>query len=99
PAESDERIWEYFATASMPDPEHVRRVLDVLGDGAEPVPVPALESATGIRRGRLDALLRVVAVDGAVERTSSGWVTTGVPYVFDAAKWAEICAVRAAEAD
>ena len=99
PAESDERIWEYFATASMPDPEQVRRVLDVLGDVGEPVTVPALESATGIRRGRLDALLRVVAVDGAVERTSSGWVATGVPYVFDAAKWAEIRAVRAAEAD
>ena len=99
PAESDERIWEYFATASMPDPEQVRRVLDVLGDVGEPVSVPALESATGIRRGRLEALLRVVAVDNAVERTGSGWVATGTPYVFDAAKWAEIRAVRAAEAD
>jgi ATP-dependent DNA helicase RecQ len=99
PAESDERIWEYFATASMPDPEQVRKVLDVLGDVGEPVTVPALESATGVRRGRLEALLRVVAVDGAVERTSAGWVATGTPYVFDAAKWAEIRAVRAAEAD
>ena len=99
PAESDERIWEYFATASMPDPEQVRRVLDVLGDVGEPVSVPALESATGIRRGRLEALLRVVAVDDAVERTSGGWVATGTPYVFDAAKWAEIRAVRTAEAD
>ena len=81
PAETDERIWEYFATASMPDPEQVHRVLEVAADVGEPVTVPALESATGVRRGRLEALLRVVAVDGAVERVRSGWVATGTPYV------------------
>jgi ATP-dependent DNA helicase RecQ len=99
PAETDERIWKYFATASVPDPEQVRRVLDVLGDVGEPVTIPALEAATGIRRSRLEGLLRVVAVDGAVERVGSGWVATGAPYVFDWGKWAEVRAVRAAEAD
>jgi ATP-dependent DNA helicase RecQ len=99
PAESDERIWEYFATASVPDPDHVAAVLDTFDRVGEPMSVPALESQTGVRRGRLDALLRVVAVDGAVERTSEGWIATGTPYVFDTEKWAQIRAVRAAEAD
>lgn len=99
PAETDERIWEYFATASIPDPEHVRKVLDVLGEVGEPVSVPTLENATGVRRGRLESLLKVVAVDGAVERVGSGWVTTGEPYVHDGEKWAEIRRLRGIEAD
>ncbi len=32
PSEGDERIWEYFATAGIPDEQQVERVLDVLGD-------------------------------------------------------------------
>ncbi len=99
PAETDERIWEYFATAAVPDPVNVGPVLDALDGAAEPMSVPALESATGLRRGRLESMLRVIAVDGAVERTQGGWIATGVPYVYDTEKWDGIRAVRKAEAD
>ena len=98
-AESDERIWEYFATAAIPDPRNVTPVLDALTHEGGPLSVPALEALTGIRRGRLEALLKVIAVDGAVERTTGGWIATGEPYVFDAEKWAAIRATRQAEAD
>ncbi|MFL6063425.1 MAG: RecQ family ATP-dependent DNA helicase [Friedmanniella sp.] len=97
PAEADERIWEYFATAGIPDEHQVERILDALGD--EPQSVPALEAATGIRRGRLESTLKILAVDDAVSRRSSGWVATGQPWYFDEAKWAALRAVRAAEAD
>jgi len=99
PAETDERLWEFFATASIPDPQNVEKVLGVLADADEPMSVVALESATGVRRGRLESLLKIVAVEGAVERVSGGWISTGEPYVYDQAKWAEIHAARAAEAD
>lgn len=99
PAETDERIWEYFATAAVPDPRNVGPVLDALDNAGEPMSVPALETATGLRRGRLDSMLRVIAVDGAVDRTQGGWTTTGVPYVYDTEKWDGIRAVRKAEAD
>jgi ATP-dependent DNA helicase RecQ len=100
PAETDERIWEYFATAAVPDPRNVGPLLDALTDaGGAPMSVPALEQATGIRRGRLESMLRVIAVDGAVERVQGGWIATGVPYVYDTEKWDAIRAVRKAEAD
>jgi ATP-dependent DNA helicase RecQ len=99
PAETDERIWEYFATAAVPDPVNVGPVLDALDGAAEPMSVPALEAATGLRRGRLESMLRVIAVDGAVERVQGGWVATGVPYVHDTEKWNGIRAARKAEAD
>jgi len=97
PAESDERIWEYFATAGIPDEAQVERILDVLRDG--PSSVPAIEAATGLRRGRVEATLKILAVDEAVERTSAGWVSTGRPWFFDEPKWAALRQVRAAEAD
>jgi ATP-dependent DNA helicase RecQ len=99
PAETDERLWEFFATASIPDPQNIEKVLGVLADAEEPMSVVALESATGVRRGRLESLLKIVAVEGAVERVSGGWISTGEPYVYDQAKWAEIHSARAAEAD
>ena len=98
PAEADERIWEYFATSGIPDEGQVERVLDVL-DSDEPQSLVAVEAATGIRRGRLETLLKILAVDGVVERRSGGWVATGQPWYFDEAKWMALRQVRAAEAD
>jgi ATP-dependent DNA helicase RecQ len=99
PAETDERLWEYFATASIPDPAHIAKVLAALEERGQPMSVPALEAGTGVRRGRLEALLRIVAVEGSVERVVDGWVSTGVPYAYDEAKWAAIRAARGIEAD
>ena len=97
PAESDERIWDYFATAGIPDEDQVERILDALGQG--PQSVPAIEAATGIRRGRVETLLKILAVDEAVVREQRGWSATGQPWYFDAAKWADLRRVRAVEAD
>jgi len=97
PSESDERIWQYFATASVPDREHVDRVLDQLSRGA--VPLASLESTTGIRRTRLEAVLRLLAADDIVVKEADGWAATGRPYVHDAAKWDALRAMREHEAE
>ena len=94
--ESDERIWDYFATSGIPDEQQVERILDALGDSVQSL--AGLEAATGIRRGRLEALLKILAVDGAVRRESGGWVGTGRPWYFDEQKWNALRGVRAAEA-
>ncbi|MCD9622506.1 RecQ family ATP-dependent DNA helicase [Rhabdothermincola salaria] len=99
PAETDERLWEYFATASIPRPDEVAATLAALDDADGPLSVPAIESATGLRRGRIEQLLRVVAVDGAVERVQGGWRATGAGYDHDDAKWDQIRAVRRRESD
>ncbi|HWJ53039.1 MAG TPA: ATP-dependent DNA helicase RecQ, partial [Propionibacteriaceae bacterium] len=73
------------------------RILEVLAD--EPQSLVAVEAATGIRRGRLETVLKILAVDEAVERRAGGWVATGKPWYFDSAKWDALRKVRAAEAD
>lgn len=97
PSKADERIWDYFATAGIPDPDHVERVLDQLTE--EPMSEVAISTATGIRPGRLATMLKIIAVDEAVQKVSGGWVPTGKGWTYDQAKWAELGKVRAAEAD
>ncbi len=97
PAETDPGIWEYFATSSIPDAEQAASTLAACSD--EPRTVVALEEETGVRRGRLEALLKILAVDGAVERTPDGWIATGSPWAYDGVKYDGIVAARRAEAD
>ncbi|HEX8487903.1 MAG TPA: DEAD/DEAH box helicase, partial [Propionibacteriaceae bacterium] len=97
PSESDERIWEYFATAGIPDEHQVEAILDALRPGLQSV--PAIEAATSIRRGRVETLLKILAVDDAVVREQGGWSATGQPWYFDEAKWAALRRVRADEAE
>ena len=99
PSESDERLWKFFATASIPDPKQMESVLAVLADRGAPMSVTEIESATGVRRGRVESLVKIAAVDGAIERVSAGWQATGVPYVYDADKWEGIRAAREVEED
>ena len=100
PGAADERIWEYFATAGIPTDDLVRKVLGALEDGGgSPQSLPAIEAATGIRRGRLETLLKILAVDDVVVRDGSGWREGERPWVYDEAKWSALRRVRSAEAD
>ena len=96
-AQSDERIWEYFATASIPDPDDAAKALAALQDG--PHSVVELDGLTGVRRGRLEALMKILAIDGVVAKDGTKWAATGQPYVHDAAKWEALATTRRAEAD
>jgi ATP-dependent DNA helicase RecQ len=97
PGPPDERIWEYFATSGIPTDEQVERILDALCDG--PQSLGGVEAATGIRRGRLETLLKILAVDEVVIKSRDGWVATGRAWYFDEQKWSDLRRVRSAEAD
>jgi ATP-dependent DNA helicase RecQ len=96
PADTDEQIWAYFATAGVPDEGRVGQILDALAQ--RPQSVLALETSTSIRRGRLEGLLKILAVDEVVKRQGSAWALTGVPWRFDAERWRALALVREREA-
>ncbi|MGV1044177.1 RecQ family ATP-dependent DNA helicase [Limnohabitans sp.] len=96
PSDADERIWDYFATSSIPDPKTADKVLNSLGGDARSL--IEIEADTGVRRGRLEALLKILAVEGVVSKEGSAWQATGVPYVHDTAKWTALAQVRQQEA-
>ncbi|MGK9146833.1 DEAD/DEAH box helicase [Plantibacter flavus] len=95
PGTEDEEIWQYFATASMPDEARARAVLDALDD--RPRSTPALEALVNLRRTPLELLLKVLDVDGAVRRVASGWVSTGQPWTYDRERYRRIAEARVAE--
>ncbi|MDR7363535.1 RecQ family ATP-dependent DNA helicase [Nocardioides marmoribigeumensis] len=99
PSSADAGVWDYFATATIARPEQVERLLAALGHVSDPVSVPALEAQTGLRRARVELLLKQLAVDEVVERVEGGWLPTGKEWVYDEARVQALLAVRRREAD
>ncbi len=97
PGKEDEAIWEYFASLAFPSEDLVRRTLDVLAAADRPVSLPALEPLVELRRSRLETMLKVLDVDGAVKRVKGGWVATGQPWSYDADRYAWVARQREAE--
>ncbi|MCB5180240.1 RecQ family ATP-dependent DNA helicase [Streptomyces antimicrobicus] len=97
PGPEDEAIWKYFASVAFPPEELVRRTLDVLAQAGRPLSLPALEPLVDLRRTRLETMLKVLDVDGAVHRVKGGWTATGEPWVYDAERYAWVARQRAAE--
>ncbi|KND40767.1 RecQ family ATP-dependent DNA helicase [Streptomyces stelliscabiei] len=97
PGKEDQAIWEYFASVAFPPEEQVRRTLDVLAHAERPLSLPALEPLVELRRSRLETMLKVLDVDGAVRRVQGGWISTGVPWVYDTERYAWVAKQRAAE--
>ncbi|WP_336857499.1 RecQ family ATP-dependent DNA helicase [Sinomonas albida] len=97
PGPEDRDIWRYFATASMPDRDKAQAVIDALAGAGRALSTVALEAQVELRRTQLDLLLKVLAVDGAVERVGGGWRATGLPWTYDAERYQRIAAARSAE--
>ncbi len=95
PGREDEAIWRYFAALGFPPEEQVRATLDALSD--RPLSTQALEARIDLRRTRLELMLKVLDVDGAVRRVRGGWVATGVPWRHDGERYQRVAAARADE--
>ncbi|WP_037607477.1 RecQ family ATP-dependent DNA helicase [Streptacidiphilus rugosus] len=103
PGAEDAAIWRYFASLAFPGEDQVRTTLGALAahttpDGAPlPLSTPALEARVDLRRNRLETMLKVLDVDGAVRRVKGGWVATGQPWSYEADRYARVAEARAGE--
>ena len=98
PGAEDRDIWEYFASLSFPAEDVVRSLLAELETyGDQPASTARLETAVDLSRSRLDQVLKVLDVDGAVRRVRGGWVATGAPWEYDAARYGGLAEARKAE--
>ncbi|WP_354642564.1 RecQ family ATP-dependent DNA helicase [Kitasatospora camelliae] len=97
PGREDEAIWRYFASLGFPPEEQVRRTIDALAEAGRPMSTAALEPRVDLRRTRLETMLKVLDVDGAVRRVRGGWTATGRPWEYDGARYAKVAESRVAE--
>ncbi len=97
PALEDRDIWKYFASLAFPPEGQVRQVLSVL-DGAErPLGTPSLETYVDLGRSRLEMMLKVLDVDGAVQRVQGGWQSTGRAWDYDQDRYDRVRQARERE--
>ncbi|HEU4839808.1 MAG TPA: helicase-related protein, partial [Ilumatobacteraceae bacterium] len=94
PGREDEAIWRYFGSLAFPEEDLVQLTLDALAAAGRPVSTAALETRTPLRRGRLEMMLKVLDVDGAVRRVQGGWITTGAPWTYDRERYARVAQAR-----
>jgi ATP-dependent DNA helicase RecQ len=97
PGPEDRDIWAYFASLGFPAEAQVRTTLGALADAGRPLSTTALETRVDLSRGRLESMLKVLDVDGAVRRVSGGWEATGTPWTYDAERYARVAQERGRE--
>lgn len=96
PGVEDAAIWRYFASLAFPPEQQVRAVLTALHTD-RPLSTQALEPLVDLRRARLELMLKVLDVDGAVRRVRGGWLATGEPWVYDEARLRRVAEARTVE--
>ncbi|MDN5727429.1 MAG: recombinase RecQ, partial [Propionibacteriales bacterium] len=96
PGKEDRDVWAYFASLSFPDHYVVRQTLAIL-DEQGVMSTPALEPQVPLNRSRLEMMLKVLDVDGAVRRVKGGWESTGQEWTYDADRYERVDAARRRE--
>ncbi|SDC49054.1 RecQ family ATP-dependent DNA helicase [Nocardioides lianchengensis] len=97
PALEDRDIWAYFASLAFPREELVRQTLEVLAGEGRPLSTAAIEAHVDLSRNRLETMLKVLDVDGAVRRVRGGWESTGQPWSYDAERYQRVTEARERE--
>jgi ATP-dependent DNA helicase RecQ len=97
PGQEDRDIWAYFASLAFPPERQVRATLETLADAGRPLSTAALETHVDLSRGRLETMLKVLDVDGAVTRTAGGWAATGLPWAYDQERYDRVSRERKRE--
>jgi ATP-dependent DNA helicase RecQ len=94
PAHEDRDIWRYFASLAFPPEQHVRTTLHTLAEAGAPMSTATLETYVDLSRTRLETMLKVLDVDGAVHRVRGGWTATGQEWVYDQERYDRVAAAR-----
>jgi ATP-dependent DNA helicase RecQ len=97
PGTEDKDIWAYFASLAFPPERQVRATLGALDEAGRTLSTSALETRVDLSRGRLESMLKVLDVDGAVRRVSGGWAATGEGWTYDGERYERVAKERTRE--
>ncbi|MDT9593180.1 RecQ family ATP-dependent DNA helicase [Nocardioides zeae] len=97
PGREDRDIWAYFSSLAFPPERLVRQTIDVLAEAGRPLSTATLETDVELGRNRLETMLKVLDVDGAVRRVKGGWEATGREWSYDAERYARVAEARERE--
>ena len=90
----DTDIQDWFIRTAFPLREQAEGVVGLLEERAAPVKLGEIEVAVNVGHARLENMLKVLDVEGAVERTDNGWQRTGAPWLYPADRVERVTALR-----
>ncbi|MDX1871106.1 DEAD/DEAH box helicase [Mycolicibacterium sp. 120266] len=96
PGREDADVWRYFASVAFPSEAMVRKVIGAL-EADRALSTAALEPLVDLNRSRLEMVLKVLDVDGAVRRVKGGWISTRQPWEYDEPRYRRLAEARQRE--
>jgi ATP-dependent DNA helicase RecQ len=96
-SERDEDIWQYFLEAGLPVQWHAEQVVEYLQSEGDWVGQRDIEVNVNMPSSRITGLLKVLDVEGAVEKERSKYRRTLRPWTFDSARIERVRDARLAE--
>ena len=95
----DRRIQDFFIEQAFPARERVAAVLDELeAAGEQGRTTRELMAVVNLGMGRIEAMLKILDVEGAVRRDGTRWqLVPGAEWTYDAERYAQVTALRRAE--
>jgi ATP-dependent DNA helicase RecQ len=95
----DRRIQDFFIEQAFPARERVAAVLAELSDaGDDGRTTRELMAVVNLGMGRIEAMLKILDVEGAVRRQGTRWhVVADADWTYDAERYAQVTALRRAE--
>ncbi|MCK9250267.1 MAG: RecQ family ATP-dependent DNA helicase [Solirubrobacteraceae bacterium] len=95
----DRRIQDFFIGQAFPPRERVDEVRSALADaGGAGLTTRGVQAHVNLGLGRLEAMLKVLDVEGAIRRTGNRWVTVAdSDWAYDEARYRRITELRRTE--
>jgi ATP-dependent DNA helicase RecQ len=93
----DRDIQDYFIGSAFPPRTRAEELVSLLEDRAAPVGENEILSAVNVRPMRLKNMLKILEVEGAVERAGSKWLRTLAPWTYDEERVRRVTDARRAE--
>ena len=94
----DAAIWRWFEQVSLPPESTCAEVLLQLST-SRPTSVPTLESVVNLGRSRLQTLLKILEVDGAIRAVKGGYVLADETWTYDQDKAERLRRLRREESE
>ena len=93
----DRQIQDYFINTAFPPRAHAEQVVAILADAADWMATRAIERDVNLRHSRLENMLKILEVEGVVERKAGKWRRTLTPWAYPEARVEAVTVARRRE--
>jgi ATP-dependent DNA helicase RecQ len=90
----DRDIQDYFIDTAFPPQARAEEIVSLLEGADEPLSVAQIEAGVNVRRGRLEQMLKVLEVDGALRREGGRYLRTPTPWMYPTERIEHITRLR-----